>query len=133
MLREYLDFEFRDLQLPFGYDFEKIIDDFVFLLFFVGNDFLPHLPSLEIRDGAIDLIMYLYKEILPNLEGYLTEQGRVMFERVEIIFHKLAKIEGDFFVRKQDRNQREKERRNRNQNQNSHVSFNAGGQAAQRN
>jgi 5'-3' exoribonuclease 1 len=68
LLREYLNLEFISLkeQIPFEYDLERIIDDFILMGIFVGNDFLPHLPDLHINEGALERIWTIYKDILPT-------------------------------------------------------------------
>lgn len=78
-----MQFQFPRDVLPFEFDMERIIDDVIFVLFFCGNDFLPHLPSLDIRDGAIDTLFDLYKKLLPSLGGYVTDRGKVDVLRVE--------------------------------------------------
>lgn len=101
VLRQYLKLQFAELEhrmpeeLP--YDFERCIDDFVFMCFFVGNDFLPHLPSLSIRDGSIDQMMSLYVEILPALEDYLTDCGKTNLPQVEQFLEYLGGIEDQVF------------------------------------
>ncbi|CAM9502111.1 unnamed protein product [Ascophyllum nodosum] len=105
VLREYLENEFRELQapgrVPFGYDFERLVDDFVFLCFFVGNDFLPHLPSLDIRDGAIDYLFNVYKRVISSLGDYLTASGGVVnLKQVDVIMAEVGEIEDEVFRRR---------------------------------
>ena len=95
VLREYLELEFNFLKkkIKFKYDFEKIIDDFIFLCFFIGNDFLPNLFSFNIEKGALNHLFEFYKACLPELDGYLTDKGKINFKRVLIFFDYLSKYE----------------------------------------
>jgi 5'-3' exoribonuclease 2 len=88
--------------VPFQFDFERAIDDWVLLIFFVGNDFLPHLPSLEIREGAIDMLVGIWKRELHNMRGYLTNHGHIELERAQVILNALARREDEIFRRRRD-------------------------------
>jgi 5'-3' exonuclease len=42
---------------------DAAINDFVFLCFFIGNDFLPSLPGIEVLTGGIDFMIEVYKNV----------------------------------------------------------------------
>lgn len=101
MVREYLELEFQEMQasgvLGFAYDMERIIDDFILMAFFVGNDFLPNLPNLHINEGALALMFQKYKEILPSLGGYINEHGVINLSRLVVLLDALSEVEHRFF------------------------------------
>lgn len=115
ILREYIAIEFQSLmqRIPFQpVSLERLIDDFVFMCFFVGNDFLPHLPSLDIRDGALDFLLNVYQRILPTLGDYITRSGGfVNLSHVDIILNEVGQIEDYVFQMKHEAEQTEKRRR----------------------
>lgn len=51
---------------------ESAVNDFIFLCFMVGNDFLPHIPSIEIIEDGINMIISVYKEVCGSY-GHITE------------------------------------------------------------
>lgn len=98
-------------------DLERHIDDFVLLCFFVGNDFLPHLPSLSIQKGSIDQLMLLYKTIYPNLGGYLTREGRLNIAPLKYLTSFLAQVEPEVLRFDHQRKVRNKRQRDESQAQ----------------
>lgn len=125
VLREYLARELAMPSLPFPYDLERAIDDWVFMCFFVGNDFLPHLPSLEIREGAIDRLVTLYKKTVMKTKGWVTDSGFVTPERVGIILSELGLAEDEIFKKRQ-RDEIDFRQRMKNKNRRGGGSFRGG-------
>jgi len=99
LFRDYLNWEFSSLQsmTHFKYDIQRIIDDFILLCIFVGNDFLPHLPNLHIDDGAIGVLFDIYKKVLPQAGGYLNDSGTLHPHRLQLILDELVSHEYDRF------------------------------------
>ena len=78
----------------------------------MGNDFLPHLPSLSIREGALDAILFVYKHLLPSLGDYLTNSsGGLNFTEVDVLLDHLARVEEEFFKQHQRNAERNEDRR----------------------
>ena len=99
LLREYLQLEYSSLwtKMKMRFDIERIIDDFVFFCFFIGNDFLPSLSALDISEGSLDKLIDLYKNILPNMTNYITECGLIYWDRAEPFIKMLGEHEHDAF------------------------------------
>ena len=59
---------------------DSLINDFVFLAFLCGNDFLPHIPAIEIIEGGIEVIMSVCKTVGEKY-GHITRNnnGNIVF------------------------------------------------------
>lgn len=84
LVRDYLEEEFSTLgdEISFEYDFERILDDFVLILYVIGNDFLPNLPDLHLNKGAFPLLLHTFKEAMRRTDGYLNEKGKINLKRL---------------------------------------------------
>lgn len=120
ILREYLGAEMYVPGQNFRFDLERALDDWVFMCFFVGNDFLPHLPSLDIHEDGIDKLIAIWRDNVPIMGGYLTCDGEVDLARAQVILQGLAKQEDAIFRKRretEERRERGQERRKRQDQQ----------------
>lgn len=119
VLRDYLAFEFetRNVLKDSPWDLEHVIDDFVFMTFFVGNDFLPHMPALDIGDNAFDLLFWTYKECRKEwikqdpYTPYLTNAGSIISgKRLEEFLTAVGSHEVTYYDKKKQKAAEENKR-----------------------
>ena len=96
VLREYMELEYNSIRGKFTknpFDIERIIDDFILLAFFIGNDFLHQLYCMSTKFGNFDEVIDIFKEQLPKLNGYLSDKGKVNWENFIVFLRSIVKME----------------------------------------
>jgi 5'-3' exonuclease len=86
------------------------IYDYIFLCFFLGNDFMPHFPSVNIRTGGVDKMLNAYKATIGNTNENLTDGKKIYWKNVRKLVQFLADNEEDFI--KNETKMRDKKERN---------------------
>jgi 5'-3' exonuclease len=95
------------------------INDYIFIFFFLGNDFMPHFPTLNIRTNGIEILLNSYKHVLNSKNLYLTSEGKIQWKNLRLLVEYLSENEVTYI--KQAYNLREKQSNNNNRKYNKPV------------
>jgi 5'-3' exonuclease len=76
------------------YDYSK---DFILLCFLLGNDFIPHIPSLNIRNNGIEYLIDAYIQMFSFMKSNILEGNKINMENLLLIFSYLKDIESEYF------------------------------------
>ncbi|OIR57889.1 MAG: 5'-3' exoribonuclease [Amphiamblys sp. WSBS2006] len=88
LLREYLEEEFSGIEENFS--LEEFVDEFVFLFSFFGNDFLPSIPTIEIRESSVQRVFTAYKTFRTKETRRLNRNGVLDIRLIKHFFRILA-------------------------------------------
>jgi 5'-3' exonuclease len=93
ILEEHLDI--LDIELD-KLDFSK---DFIILCFLLGNDFIPHIPSLNIRNNGIDHLIDAYIYMFTFTKSYIYDiiNNNFNYTNFLLILTYLKDIESEYF------------------------------------
>lgn len=83
-------------EMQCGVSDKQRIYDYVFLCFFLGNDFLPHFPSLNIRTHGIQTLLDTYRKYIGNYNDRFfisRDTGKIVWKWVSLFIGELAKFE----------------------------------------
>lgn len=69
-------------------DEKRLIDDYIFLCFLLGNDFMNHIPSLNLRYGGHNILLDNYSKLQDRYDGYFRLIDRNLNNYIHMTFFK---------------------------------------------
>ena len=90
----------------FPIDKDNLISNYVFLSFLLGNDFVPHISFISIKNNSLEELLNFYKNISNDLNEnilIITENKKrntykINYNFLTELFHKLSEIETDKLI-----------------------------------
>lgn len=73
------------------------LQDYILLSFLLGNDFMPHFPSINIRTNGIDILLNTYKSIIHDDET-ICKDNQIQWKLFRKFIDELAKNEHIHFI-----------------------------------
>ena len=91
---------------------DSLINDYIFMCFFLGNDFMPHFPALNIRTDGIQRIINAYKHCISSRgERLICSNNKINWKNLRKIVVFLADNENEYLkIEMNKRNKMEKRR-----------------------
>ena len=76
----------------------NFIDDFIVLCFLLGNDFLPHIPSINIKVNGLEYLINAYIHMFEYTQKYLIQNDKIDKNQLRLILSYLNDLEDDYFI-----------------------------------
>lgn len=71
----------------------NFVDDYVFICLLLGNDFLPHMPSISLKNNGLDTLIKEYLLAYYKLNTHLIVNNKINQSFLMYLFNKLSDIE----------------------------------------
>lgn len=72
---------------------KRVIFDYILLCFFLGNDFMPHFPALNIRTDGIARLMETYKDVMMKNKLFITDGEKINWKNLRKFVSALSEEE----------------------------------------
>ena len=79
------------------------INDFILMIFFTGNDFLPHLPTIEILEGSIENLFETYRNVSRDYGPLTTNIDTLNVKPLQSFIGTLSLSEKSFLEEKREK------------------------------
>jgi 5'-3' exoribonuclease 1 len=67
--------------------------DYILICFFLGNDFMPHFPSMNIRTNGINILLAAYENTIGKKKTNLTDGKKIFWSEIKHFLEHISKNE----------------------------------------